>query len=117
MIIRYIRTNRRGPIGNCGTVTCSYVELVEAFGRPNIGLSRDNKVAFGWRLDQCVGSRTDLIEIYPYKATRDYAKDLPSRAALRRLPEFEWCVGGLVNHDALSEYLSHSAERPIMVKR
>lgn len=102
-----------------GYITCGYVELVEALGRPNIAMSNDRKTAFGWRVQDNATKR--LYVIYAWKATRDYDKRLPTRAALRRAPSHTWHVSSNASNASdvgpLASYLTDQAGRTITVDR
>lgn len=80
--------------GTCakGSLRTSFGELVRLFGPPN-GNGDGYKVSTEWVLTY--GGQP--FSIYDYKGTRSYESDLPTVEEFRRLPEYDWHIGGRVD--------------------
>ena len=71
-----------------GYLTASYKDLKAILGPPNVK-GDGYKTSTEWNLmfQGCV------FTLYDYKDTSLYDRDLPSPAAFRRLPSFDWHIG------------------------
>jgi len=75
-----------------GTLHTSYKRLVELFGKPQFDFSEDGyKVAFTWVVRDEKGN---AATIYDWKATNLYDGDGPSPQQVKKMPNFDWHIGG-----------------------
>ena len=111
---RFVPTNARLSGGLKGYVTLSYCELLECFGPPN-SKGDEYKVSTEWIIRDAVTG--NVFDIYDYKSTSIYDRTLPSVEEFRRMPEYDWHVGGTnVDLAALRAFLSEKLGRLVEQK-
>lgn len=85
--------------GTClrGYVTASYAQLRDLFGEPPAPVDVAGKVSTEWTF---VDDLDKVYTVYDYKETALYDSSLPSVAAFRALPHYDWHIGAVTLVDA-----------------
>jgi hypothetical protein len=78
-----------------GYVNTSYKRLVELFGEPDPANTDDYKVSTEWDVEDESGN---VYTIYDYKETKMYSSDGYTIKQFRKLPSYDWHIGGVSNY-------------------
>jgi hypothetical protein len=90
-----ISKNNAGGTSLQGYVNTSYKRLVELFGEPDPANTDGYKMSTEWDVEDEDGS---VYTIYDYKATKLYSSDGLSVSKFRKLPDYDWHIGGVSNY-------------------
>ncbi len=92
-----------------GEVSASYAQLVALLGKPNSD-GDDYKVTTEWIVkDSQTGQ---FFTLYAWKATRKYDdKSAPTVAKFRKLPSYDWHIGGTADPSAFKAWILYMIER------
>lgn len=77
-----------------GTFTASYDQLVTFLGLPDevVPGRTDGKISTSWKVfDNLTGCE---FEVYDYKMTNLYSRNMPSVEEFRKMPSYDWHVRG-----------------------
>jgi hypothetical protein len=96
MDYRFERIDSATQIGGGfrGTFTASYKQLVTLLGPPTeVKPGRtDGKISTSWKVfDNLTGIE---FEVYDYKMTNLYSREMPSVEEFRNMPSYDWHVRG-----------------------
>ena len=76
-------------------VNTSYAHLIELFGEPDPLNTDEYKVSTQWIIEDENGR---VYTIYDYKMTKMYDHDGYTVKQFRKLPSYEWHIGGISNY-------------------